>query len=394
MRLFGKRVSELGSEDFVRIKENKVAESLVLEYKLELHKPNNEGKKELLADVSAMANTSGGILLFGIKEATEDGHNAGYPEEIVGIMGRDGAAINFEQLKQWLDSTIRDGIDPRIQGIEYQDYEHDGKHLFAIAVPRSLQAPHIVKFEGASRFYGRGNTGKFQMDVRQIRDAFNRTNDWRENAEKFRTERIRLHFEKFGGIPGLLLHVVPLGDREAIELKGKASQIASIFPSFGHYGHSAGYNLDGVIKWTSVSPENIQIFRDGGMEYFHPIMDERNEKGEFQIFLAEIPIFTLKYLHHYMLIAQQFGVTPPYAVFLSAVGMKGAYFKAGFGDRKTFAEGRNELLLPGTLIDDSDTTIIQEAMHGTFDILYQACRLAGCDLYSAEGAFTEDYLEG
>src|SRR5215469_5667543 len=88
---------------------NKVQESLNLDYKaagaLE-NTPNN--KKEITKDVSAMANSNGGTLIYGIKEF-DDADKKYLPEKIDSI---DQSKIT----KEWLEQIINT-ISPRIEGI-------------------------------------------------------------------------------------------------------------------------------------------------------------------------------------------------------------------------------------------------------------------------------------
>jgi len=51
-------------EDIQKLIENKIEESLTLEYKRELSRNN----KEIAKDISAFANTSGGVIIYGIEE--------------------------------------------------------------------------------------------------------------------------------------------------------------------------------------------------------------------------------------------------------------------------------------------------------------------------------------
>lgn len=246
MRLNGKRITDLTAEDIDQLVSNKVLESITLEYKEEGPDPSDAGKKEFLADLSAMANTNGGLLIFGIKEAQEDGKNAGYPEEVTGIKEpRSGNPIIVEQLKQFMDNVIRDNLAPRLSGIEYATIQYDPDRLvFIIDVPRSLQAPHMITFKNDSKFFKRTNTGKYQMEVREIREAMLRTSGWKESAELFRDFRIDAKLNALTTYDGtILLHVIPLGDREAIELKGKRREMLELLPQITSRD-TVTFNLD------------------------------------------------------------------------------------------------------------------------------------------------------
>ena len=49
-----------------------MAESRYLDYKERLPGDSDEDKRELLADVTAFANTAGGDLLYGVRERREE----------------------------------------------------------------------------------------------------------------------------------------------------------------------------------------------------------------------------------------------------------------------------------------------------------------------------------
>ena len=68
-------------EDINFLIDNSVEESTELEYKRSFAKSNKDWKKELAKDVSAMANSNGGIIVYGLKEKEiSKGHSV--PEDI------------------------------------------------------------------------------------------------------------------------------------------------------------------------------------------------------------------------------------------------------------------------------------------------------------------------
>lgn len=395
MRLNGKRIADLTAEDIGQLISNKVPESITLEYKEQGPDSSDAGKKEFLADLTAMANTNGGLLIFGIKEAKEDGKNAGYPEEVTGIKDpRTGDQVNVEQLKQFLDSIIRDNLAPRLPGIDYATVQYNPDRLvFIIDVPRSLQAPHMIIFKNDSKFFKRTNTGKYQMDVREIREAMLRTNGWKESAERFREGRIN---DKYIARPGtsflgtVLLHVIPLGDRETIDLKGKRREMLELFPKITGQD-TVTFNLDGLKKHSIIAEGYYyQIYRNGGMESCEIICYEEGEDGSWQV---ELPIITntaLKHLHHYMEFAKSQNITAPFVVFLNVIHMGRGFVRVSHIGRQPFAQGEDRILFPGVVLDE-DTANLPALMQSTFDILYQACGLEACNVYDSEGNYTFDF---
>ena len=65
--------------DLEALVSNCVQESKLLEYKSELKIEARDDKKEFLADLSAMANTHGGQIIYGISEKD------GIPTSVTGI---------------------------------------------------------------------------------------------------------------------------------------------------------------------------------------------------------------------------------------------------------------------------------------------------------------------
>ena len=55
-------------EDLQRLIDNEVEESTILEYKSSFAVQNPKWREELAKDISAMANSNGGIIVFGIKQ--------------------------------------------------------------------------------------------------------------------------------------------------------------------------------------------------------------------------------------------------------------------------------------------------------------------------------------
>ena len=125
-------------------------EGKIREYKEILPDNTDANKKEFLADVSSFSNTSGGHLIFGIKETD------GLPTDLLGLSI---ANIDAEILR--LENIIRDGIEPRILSISVQDIPLENmKIILIIYIPRSWALPHRVIFGGHSKFYARNSAGK------------------------------------------------------------------------------------------------------------------------------------------------------------------------------------------------------------------------------------------
>ena len=77
-----KPIDSLTEADLRRLANEKVSESETLDYKLEMYSQSDSEKREMLRDVSSMANARGGHILIGIREEDE------VAVEVVGWDGR------------------------------------------------------------------------------------------------------------------------------------------------------------------------------------------------------------------------------------------------------------------------------------------------------------------
>jgi predicted HTH transcriptional regulator len=101
-----KNWSEARLQNFIT---SEIEESLTLEYKsAEALDRNETRKKEITKDVSAMANSAGGILIYGISEYSQIDKRH-LPEKITPVN-------RTEFPREWVEQIIQ-AIRPRIDGI-------------------------------------------------------------------------------------------------------------------------------------------------------------------------------------------------------------------------------------------------------------------------------------
>lgn len=185
--MLDKPLSLIGPDELDRLIANKVPESVSLEYKQSLPSGSDADRKEFLADVSAFANSAGGDLIYGIAEARDDGKTTGVPERIEGLSG----ITNTDEWTRRLENMLRDGVAPRLAGVQFSWVSVNGNGLvLIIRVPSSWTGPHMVVFQQHSRFYARAAGSKYPLDVLQLREAFLRSGSLSERAREFRAQRI------------------------------------------------------------------------------------------------------------------------------------------------------------------------------------------------------------
>src|SRR6185437_7719057 len=102
---------------------------------------------EFLYDVSSFANTAGGDIVFGIGDERDTaGKPTGIPLPPQGLAQEN---LSSEILR--MENLVRDGIDPRIAGIEWLPIAgFPSGPVLVMRIPRSCIGPHMVTFGGAS----------------------------------------------------------------------------------------------------------------------------------------------------------------------------------------------------------------------------------------------------
>jgi hypothetical protein len=145
---------------------NQVEENIHLDYKAADALQKTDGKKkEISKDISAFANSDGGIVIYGVKEFTEPSKKY-LPEKTDPI---DRNLIS----KEWLEQVINSNVSPRIDGIKITPisiFSENDKVIYVVEIPKSNTAHQA----GDQRYYKRFNFESVAMYDYEIRDVMNR----------------------------------------------------------------------------------------------------------------------------------------------------------------------------------------------------------------------------
>jgi hypothetical protein len=120
----------------------------------------DQSRSNLSKDVSAMANSAGGVILYSVVETDSV------------ATGIDGGSIVQVISPEWIEQVLISTIQRRIDGLAIQPIPlASGGVGFAITVPQSSRAPHMAS---DNRFYKRVGSTTAAMEEYEVRDVSRR----------------------------------------------------------------------------------------------------------------------------------------------------------------------------------------------------------------------------
>lgn len=166
--------------------DEQIEESLTLDYKSADAIGRSDGKKkEITKDVSAMANSSGGTIIYGVKEY--DSLDKQHIPEKIDTLDR----TQFS--KEWLEHVINN-IRPRISSVIIHPVDVDtdpNAVVYVVEIPQSTTAHQATDY----RYYKRFNFESVPMEDYEIRDVMNR-GVMPDVSVEFKYRTLRLDMEK------------------------------------------------------------------------------------------------------------------------------------------------------------------------------------------------------
>lgn len=153
--LFNKNLADVTYEDIEGLKNNQIKESEILDYKRDFEQTNDRNVNNLLKEIAAFSNSSGGFLIYGIEETGR----GGYPKEIVGI----DSNTNLERLEQIVISNIRPRISVKFSEIPIPEPD---RCVLIIFVPEGYNQPYYNNI--SNKYHKRYNFEAKEMDEHEI----------------------------------------------------------------------------------------------------------------------------------------------------------------------------------------------------------------------------------
>jgi hypothetical protein len=156
-------------EDILKAAQNAtLRETMTFDAKREIPTKNIETAK----DVSAMANSAGGVLLYGLGEDNNGQITILNPIALIG---------QRERIEQIIRTSVDEVPAFNVHAIPTTTNRSDG--YVVVIVPPSERAPHMVIVKGERRFYGRGETGNYTLSQIEIARLYERRQQSESNLK-------------------------------------------------------------------------------------------------------------------------------------------------------------------------------------------------------------------
>jgi hypothetical protein len=314
-------------------------------------------------------------LIYGIAE------EKGIPKALDGLDVED-----FDKEKLRLENLIRDGIEPRIPSLTIGQIPLSSSNLaIVIRISKSWIGPHRVRYQGHDKFYSRNSAGKYQLDVAELRIAFNLSETVAERIRNFRRDRISNIVANetpvlLPDIAKIVLHLIPINafsSAQSLDIDKIASHPEQLHPISSYGGWNCRYNLDGFlihsVYMQNQSYSYVQLFRNGIIEALEAatLRPHRNRLLIPSVVFEERLINSLS---NYLSVLKTLTVEPPIFVFLTLLGVKGYCMGSSKIDDldELYAIDRDIILLPEITIENYQATA-EEVLKPCFDSIWNAC---------------------
>ncbi len=208
MSLQGKPLEAITDADLQALIDNQVREGQTLEYKRDLYGRGDEEVREMLRNISSIANAFGGDLLIGVDE-NEEGIAVNLP-------GVENAEVEAQRV---VGSSLAN-IEERVLGLRAWPVRlQNGRSVVIVRIPRSLRAPHMVTFKGLNQFWARHDRQKAPMSTHEIKDVCLRVEGLMEELGRFLEKRKREILKDIFWAPYYVVAVTPIfANSEVLEI--------------------------------------------------------------------------------------------------------------------------------------------------------------------------------
>jgi len=376
-----------------------VDENRYLEYKQTiLAKTSNkekeqENKAEIAKDFTAMANTFGGYIIFGITE--RDSRATGTID-----LGK-----NLDLSREILRYTqiLETNCEPPLAScVSFRQLSVNSDKILIAKVARSFGSPHRVKSN--NRFFRRNSNGVSEMDVWDLRSAFLET-DHEQRIGHF-VETRRSFFRKTpidqpvplsdGAI--CVSHLLPISSFLPNPQFISSEELHSLgLPGVGRSSFEpASANIDGRLALEYRNLSYVQVFHSGRVErvicpeWTPPQIDDDKDYVSRKVMpstLIEQDFFD--FVGKYTAFLADLGFDCPFLLCTSLFHTEGTVLDKSSDsvfDEYSPIQSRDELILRDIFLDDLDQPV-EKLLKPMVDHLWNAYNLERCSHYDDRGTY-------
>jgi hypothetical protein len=319
-----KPLDALTIADFEELVRADVGESTTLEFKRELPGSGDGGNVKILREITALANTYGGDLLYGIEERDSIA---------VAVPGIPNTGMGEQVLR--IESLLRQGVEPPLVDVQIRPVDiDDARCVLVLRVRKAWSGPHRVTSKGHAHFYGRNSKESFPMDVTALRAAFGQSELVVERAERFRSERVQRLLNQRAVVRQLFdgallaLHVVPIASFAAGSSTNLWPPSDKRLQHF--YPEKAGVScadptFEGFVLFDDrrgPSTAYCHVYRTGCVELVHVLrpVEMLPSSHKYWIVSPWVEQFAILNTERYTAVLENYGVSGPFLVGLSLIG--------------------------------------------------------------------------
>ena len=377
-----KDIKNITKEDLANLLRNHKQEDSYLDFKRDLYGKTDTDKKELLKDVSAFANGSGGEIIIGIEE-----DNYSQAKTLCGF-----TTTNISIEKNRIEQIIMNGLEPKLDTFKVR-YIHIGNHRFVmiIRIEHSPLFPHMVSFQRFNKFYIRKSDKNLLLDVYELRNLFLKSENFMQEIRKYNQDKIKNILEKNAILPTIeapkiLINFIPFDAfTRQTYLDLAKSNLKINFPE-------QRINFDGLLAY-QMNDKGInsyaQIHRNGIIEFLsssnkvfdiinNPFIIANNLATEkLKIIYGEkngFEYYLIRKSYEFINILKKLKVQTPIYIFIAIIDAKGyrILYKNNNEEKITNAIDRNILSIPELELKRYDNDL-KSIIRMAFNMIWNAC---------------------
>jgi hypothetical protein len=254
-----------------------------------------------------------------------------------------------------------------------------------------------VIFQQSERFWGRNSSGKYPLDVNELRAAFTLSGTVMERIRSFRTDRIIAISNNETPVPmnpgpKMVMHCIPtesFAGQPQYELIPFYKNHARL-PAIGNRGYSRRLNLDGLIvgdgQGAYVGDTYTQLYRNGIIEVVTGPGWVFERDGQKWIASEGYEKQLLDYLPTCFRVLKEIEASTPVIVSLTLTNARGLGManQRSFPLTYIFPIDKWTLALPETLVQDFSMEPVK-ILKPMFDFIWNACGYEASMNFDKEG---------